>query len=113
MLNTAAPRDGYTMYNEAIASVYSYPWFHFIYALAALYLMTQLTNWYNPQISRVDTLSESWANMWMKLASCWLALILYAWTIACPRLCIGRKLGAAPFTPRTPRGKISPNVSVV
>ncbi|CAH8556404.1 unnamed protein product [Heterobilharzia americana] len=47
MLNTAAPRDGYTMYNEAIASVYSYPWFHFIYALATLYLMTQLTNWYN------------------------------------------------------------------
>ncbi|RTG87532.1 uncharacterized protein DC041_0007411 [Schistosoma bovis] len=46
MLNTAAPRDGYTTYNEAIASVYSYPWFHFIYALATLYLMTQLTNWY-------------------------------------------------------------------
>ncbi|CAH8598135.1 unnamed protein product [Schistosoma rodhaini] len=113
MLNTAAPRDGYTMYNEAIASVYSYPWFHFIYALATLYLMTQLTNWYNPQISRVDTLSESWANMWMKLASSWLALILYAWTIACPRLCIGRKLGAVPFTPRTPRAKISQTMPIV
>ncbi|KAH8872142.1 putative serine incorporator [Schistosoma japonicum] len=113
MLNTAAPRDGYTMYNEAIASVYSYPWFHFIYALATLYLMTQLTNWYNPQISRVDTLSESWANMWMKLASSWLALVLYAWTIACPRLCIGRKLGAVPFTPRTPRAKISQTVPIV
>ncbi|CAH8522053.1 unnamed protein product [Schistosoma turkestanicum] len=113
MLNTAAPRDGYTMYNEAIASVYSYPWFHFIYALATLYLMTQLTNWYNPQISRVDTLSESWANMWMKLASSWLALILYAWTIACPRLCIGRKLGAVPFTPRTPRVKTSQTVPIV
>ncbi|CAH8582251.1 unnamed protein product [Schistosoma curassoni] len=113
MLNTAAPRDGYTTYNEAIASVYSYPWFHFIYALATLYLMTQLTNWYNPQISRVDTLSESWANMWMKLASSWLALILYAWTIACPRLCIGRKLGAVPFTPRTPRAKVSQTMPIV
>ncbi|KAF5402155.1 Serine incorporator 5 [Paragonimus heterotremus] len=103
MLNTAAPRDKYTIYNETIASVYSYSWFHFIYGLATLYLMAQLTNWYNPQISRVETLSGSWANMWMKLASSWIALILYAWTIACPRFCFGRKLGDTPFTPRTPR----------
>ncbi|VDP86768.1 unnamed protein product [Schistosoma mattheei] len=67
----------------------------------------------SPQISRVDTLSESWANMWMKLASSWLALILYAWTIACPRLCIGRKLGAVPFTPRTPRAKVSQTMPIV
>ncbi|KER24500.1 hypothetical protein T265_14416, partial [Opisthorchis viverrini] len=103
MLNVDAPRDEYLIYNEAIASVYSYPWFHFIYALATLYLMTQLTNWFNPHISGVETLSSSWANMWMKLASSWIALVLYAWTIACPRLCIGRKLGETPLTPRTPQ----------
>ncbi|CAL8074120.1 unnamed protein product [Calicophoron daubneyi] len=103
MMTTAAPRDGYLIYNEVIASVYSYPWFHFIFALSTLYLMAQLTNWYNPQISGVETLSGSWATVWMKLTSCWLALILYAWTIACPRLCIGRRLGDTPLTPRTPQ----------
>ncbi|TPP58103.1 Serine incorporator 5 [Fasciola gigantica] len=112
MLDKEAPRDGYVIYNETIASVYSYPWFHFIYALSSLYLMTQLTNWYNPQISRVETLSESWATMWMKLASSWLALLLYTWTIACPRLCIGRKLGDTPFTVRTPNSRRSTPSSV-
>ncbi|KAF8560544.1 hypothetical protein P879_08744 [Paragonimus westermani] len=51
MLNTAAPRDNYTVYNETIASVYSYSWFHFIYGLATLYLMAQLTNWYKYVLS--------------------------------------------------------------
>ncbi|TGZ61852.1 hypothetical protein CRM22_007766 [Opisthorchis felineus] len=54
MLNVDAPRDEYLIYNETIASVYSYPWFHFIYALATLYLMTQLTNWFNCSVLRLS-----------------------------------------------------------
>ncbi len=41
-----APRDKFTVYNEAILTVYSYAWFHFTFCLATLYMMAQLTNWY-------------------------------------------------------------------
>uniref|UniRef100_A0A0X3Q6X0 Serine incorporator 5 n=1 Tax=Schistocephalus solidus TaxID=70667 RepID=A0A0X3Q6X0_SCHSO len=94
-----APRDQFTIYNEAILAVYSYPWFHFTFCLSSLYMMAQLTNWYNPELSNIHTVLESWANMWMKLLSAWLALFLYAWTIFCMRFCIGRNLVQTPLAP--------------
>ncbi|VDN18772.1 unnamed protein product [Dibothriocephalus latus] len=94
-----APRDRFTIYNEAVLAIYSYSWFHFTFCLSSLYMMTQLTNWYNPELSNIHTVLESWANMWMKLLSAWLALLLYAWTICCMRFCIGRNLIQTPLAP--------------
>ncbi|BHF84584.1 Serine incorporator 5 [Sparganum proliferum] len=97
--DTRAPRDQFTIYNEAILAVYSYSWFHFTFCLSCLYMMAQLTNWYNPELSNIHTVLESWANMWMKLLSAWLALLLYAWTIFCMRFCVGRSLIEIPLAP--------------
>ncbi|VDL59147.1 unnamed protein product [Hymenolepis diminuta] len=101
LLPKRAPRDRFTIYNEAILTVYSYAWFHFTFCLATLYMMAQLTNWYNPELSSLQTVMESWANMWMKLFSAFLALLLYLWTLCFMRFCFNRSLIQTPLNPAT------------
>ncbi|VDO03509.1 unnamed protein product [Rodentolepis nana] len=101
LLPKRAPRDRFTVYNEAILTVYSYAWFHFTFCLATLYMMAQLTNWYNPELSSHQTVMESWANMWMKLFSAFLALLLYLWTLCFMRFCFNRSLIQTPLNPAT------------
>nr|CUU97349.1 hypothetical transcript [Hymenolepis microstoma] len=66
-----------------------------------LYMMAQLTNWYNPELSSYQTVMESWANMWMKLFSAFLALLLYLWTLCFMRFCFNRSLIQTPLNPAT------------
>ncbi|VDM17741.1 unnamed protein product [Hydatigera taeniaeformis] len=101
LLPRRSPKDRFTIYNEAILTVYSYAWFHFTFCLAALFMMAQLTNWYNPELSSLQTVMESWANMWMKLFSAFLALLLYLWTLCFMRFCFARSLIQTPLNPAT------------
>ncbi|KAL5105807.1 Serine incorporator 3 [Taenia crassiceps] len=101
LLPRRSPKDRFTIYNEAILTVYSYAWFHFTFCLAALYMMAQLTNWYNPELSSLQAVMESWANMWMKLFSAFLALLLYLWTLCFMRFCFSRSLIQTPLNPAT------------
>ncbi|XP_026726116.1 probable serine incorporator isoform X3 [Trichoplusia ni] len=67
--------------NEGDGVAYSWTFFHVVFALATLYIMMTLTNWYNPssQLSK-----ENVASMWIKITSSWLCVGLYVWTLVAP-----------------------------
>ncbi|XP_068629155.1 probable serine incorporator isoform X2 [Battus philenor] len=69
--------------NEGDSVAYSWTFFHVVFALATLYVMMTLTNWYNPssQLSK-----ENVASMWIKITSSWLCVGLYIWTLVAPAI---------------------------
>lgn len=80
------PNDRSSMnMNDDILVDYSYSFFHFVYALASLYAMMTLTNWYQPS-KEFDFFNMSSPAYWVKLASSWLCLCLFLWTLIAPRI---------------------------
>uniref|UniRef100_UPI00398F1D5A serine incorporator 1-like n=1 Tax=Pristiophorus japonicus TaxID=55135 RepID=UPI00398F1D5A len=69
--------------NEQDAVTYSYSFFHFCLFLASLYIMMTLTNWYRPS-SDYSTVQSTWPAVWVKIASSWVGLLLYLWTLVAP-----------------------------
>ncbi|XP_025077845.1 serine incorporator 5-like [Pomacea canaliculata] len=80
------------IYNEAEGVKYPYAFFHFVFCLAAFYIMMQLTNWYRPAESDLNNFGLNWAAVWVKMASSWVCVVIYLWTLVFPRLCFGRNL---------------------
>jgi len=64
---------------------YSWSLFHLMFALATLYVMMTLTNWYSPgnHIS-IETISANMSAVWVKMISSWLCFGLYLWTLVAP-----------------------------
>ncbi|XP_063695973.1 serine incorporator 1 isoform X1 [Culicoides brevitarsis] len=69
--------------NEEDGVAYSWSIFHFIFALATLYVMMTLTNWYQPN-STLETLNSNAASMWVKIISSWLCVLIYGWSLVAP-----------------------------
>ncbi|KAK9294830.1 hypothetical protein QLX08_010691 [Tetragonisca angustula] len=69
--------------NEEDAVAYNWSFFHLMFALATLYVMMTLTNWYQPN-SNLDTLNSNNASMWVKIISSWMCLGLYVWSLIAP-----------------------------
>ncbi|XP_077382037.1 serine incorporator 2 [Festucalex cinctus] len=69
--------------NEEDGVTYSYSAFHFHLALASLYIMMTLTNWYFPDTS-TQAMRSSMPAVWLKVCSSWLGLSLYLWTLVAP-----------------------------
>ncbi|KAH9491749.1 Serine incorporator 3 [Bulinus truncatus] len=78
--------------NESKGVVYSYSFFHFVFCLAALHIMMQLTNWYSPMKSDLDNFGRNWAAVWVKIASSWVCVAIYIWSLFIPKFCLGRNL---------------------
>ncbi|KAJ9588658.1 hypothetical protein L9F63_018047, partial [Diploptera punctata] len=76
--------------NEEDTVAYSWSFFHVMFALATLYVMMTLTNWYSPN-SSLKTLNANAASMWVKIISSWLCLALYSWTLVAPILLPNRE----------------------
>ena len=77
--------------HHSSASVdYSYSFFHFVYALASLYAMMTLTNWYQPSQS-LAFFNMSSPAYWIKITSSWLCLFLFLWTIIAPLILQNRE----------------------
>ncbi|RDD36888.1 putative serine incorporator [Trichoplax sp. H2] len=70
--------------NEQDAVAYSYSFYHFMLALATFYIMMQLTNWYSPESASIVSLSSNWSSVWVKIASSWVCMLLYIWTLVAP-----------------------------
>lgn len=71
--------------NEEESVAYNWSFFHLMFALATLYVMMTLTNWYKPN-SNLDTLNSNVASMWVKIISSWMCLGLYVWSLKAPAL---------------------------
>lgn len=71
--------------DEAEGVVYSYSFFHFIFALGNLYIMMQLTMWYRPEGSLLREFGRNWPSVWVKMASSWLCLVVYMCTLCIPK----------------------------
>lgn len=69
--------------NEDETVAYNWSFFHIMFALATLYVMMTLTNWYKPN-SSLNTLNSNSASMWVKAISSWLCMALYGWTLVAP-----------------------------
>ncbi|XP_043194472.1 probable serine incorporator [Amphibalanus amphitrite] len=76
--------------NEEDSVAYSWSFFHLMFALATLYVMMTLTNWYSPN-SDLRSLSNNAASMWVKIISSWLCLALYAWSLVAPLILTNRE----------------------
>lgn len=79
-------------YNEADGTIYNYAFFHFLFCLASLYVMMQLTNWYRPEESDLNRFGLNWAAVWVKMGSSWACVFIYLQTLFRPRCCPGRDL---------------------
>jgi len=77
--------DGPSGDNESDGVNYSWSLFHLMFALATLYVMMTLTNWYSPgQGVSIDTISANMSAVWVKIISAWLCFVLYMWTLIAP-----------------------------
>ncbi|KAJ8405616.1 hypothetical protein AAFF_G00315960 [Aldrovandia affinis] len=76
------------MYDEKEGTVYSYPYFHFVFFLGSLYVMMTVTNWFHYDNAKIEKLLDgSWSVFWIKMVSCWVCLLLYMWTLVAPMVC--------------------------
>jgi len=78
--------------NEEDEVAYNWSMFHVMFALATLYVMMTLTNWYSPS-GDLSSYSSNSAAMWVKIISSWLAGLLYIWTLIAPTVLQDRDFG--------------------
>jgi len=80
--------------NEEDEVAYSWSFFHFMFALATLYVMMTLTNWYSPSASAdLASYNSNSAAMWVKIISSWLAGLIYLWSMIAPAVLQDRDFG--------------------
>ena len=71
--------------DEQEGCAYSYAFFHFIYAIASMYVAMLLTNWDTlKKTDGVVTIGQSWQSVWIKIVTSWLTIVLYLWTLWAP-----------------------------
>lgn len=78
--------------NEEDEVAYSWSLFHVMFALATLYVMMTLTNWFQPD-SDLNTFSSNSSAMWVKIVSSWICAGLYLWTLVAPAILTEREFG--------------------
>lgn len=73
--------------NERQATLYSWTFFHLVFALASLYLMMVLTDWAvferSSSNSSID-IGHNMASVWVRMVSSWLVVVMYMWTLIAP-----------------------------
>jgi len=86
--------------NEDEEVAYNWSLFHFMFALATLYAMMTLTNWFNPHggpdddtATDITSFSANKPAMWVKIVSSWLCAALYGWTMIAPVVLADRDFG--------------------
>jgi len=77
--------DGPAGDTESDGVNYSWSLFHLMFALATLYVMMTLTNWYAPgKDLTIETISANMSAVWVKIISSWMCFTIYMWTLVAP-----------------------------
>jgi len=63
---------------------YSYAFFHFVFAVASMYIAMLMTNWGSPSAVGKDQIDVGWTSVWVKIVSQWLMGGLYTWVLVAP-----------------------------
>jgi len=79
--------------NEEDEVAYSWSLFHLMFALATLYVMMTLTNWFHPSTASTEKFSANEGAVWVKIVSSWLCGALYLWTLVAPIILQDRDFG--------------------
>ena len=80
--------------DESSGVSYNWSLFHLMFALATLYVMMTLTNWYSPSITTdITSFNNNSAAMWVKIISSWLAAAIYLWSMIAPAVLVDRDFG--------------------
>lgn len=79
--------------NEDEEVAYNWSLFHLMFALATLYAMMTLTNWFDPHGVEITSFVANTAAMWVKIVSSWICAVLYGWTMLAPVLLADRDFG--------------------
>ncbi|XP_072272422.1 serine incorporator 5-like [Pyxicephalus adspersus] len=75
-------------YDEEERTLYSYARFHFIFFLGTFYMMMTITNWFHYNHADIEKLfTGSWSPFWVKMASCWMCIVLYLGSLVFPMCC--------------------------
>ncbi|CAB3988983.1 probable serine incorporator [Paramuricea clavata] len=86
--NSTAPdtdeEKGKVVNDEEDEVIYSYSFFHFVYLLAALYIMMVMTNWVEPDHSDTENVQGTWGAFWVKIVTGWVCVVVYLWTLIAP-----------------------------
>ena len=79
-------KDGgqHVIRNERIQTVYSYSLFHVTLCLANMYVTMQLTQWFQPQESKIISFNKSWSTVILKTVSSWVSVLVYLSTLVIP-----------------------------
>ncbi|KAI8349435.1 serine incorporator/TMS membrane protein [Choanephora cucurbitarum] len=81
--------------DERFGSLYSYSFFHFVFAIAAMYISMVLTNWNTIQFNEggvghdggdLVRIGQSYTAVWVKIVSGWICHIIYSWSLVAPVL---------------------------
>ncbi|XP_014213525.1 serine incorporator 1 isoform X1 [Copidosoma floridanum] len=77
--------------NEEESLAYNWSFFHFMFALATMYVMMTLTNWYQPNEDTTwKSINANTASMWVKAISAWTCIGLYIWSLIAPAVLTNR-----------------------
>ncbi|KAI9019324.1 serine incorporator/TMS membrane protein [Phycomyces nitens] len=80
--------DRYDEQEELSGTVYSYSFFHFMMAIAAMYASLLITQWskiiVEAQPSGLVSIEHTSAAVWIKAVSSWICYSLYVWTLVAP-----------------------------
>jgi len=71
---------------EQAAKKYDWIVFHILMTVASMYACMLLTSWSTNEYSSTEEQFSSAESFWVKVASQWLVMILYIWTLVAPIL---------------------------
>ncbi|XP_002965853.2 probable serine incorporator [Selaginella moellendorffii] len=69
---------------------YSYGFFHFVFAMGAMYFAMLFVGWNLHQTMHRWSIDVGWASVWVKVINEWLAAAVYIWTMVCVFVLKGR-----------------------